>query len=199
MTPDQDDFRRRAIRAALIVAGIAAAIGLVIGIFTAGAVYMSGLVPEDSPEPTVAEAEPDAEDSLPSPSLSPTPTRKESASPSSGTRPADRTRPSPSREPSPSRTRRPQRDQGITLRASASSVGSYGRVTLSGRYPGGNGTTLQVQRREGGSWAAFPTSATVDGGSFSTYVASGQPGPNRFRVVDPTSGKGSNVVVFTVS
>jgi hypothetical protein len=68
-----------------------------------------------------------------------------------------------------------------------------------GSYPGGNGTTLQVQRREGGSWAAFPTSATVDDGTFRTYVESGQPGPNAFRVVDPARGQASNVVVFTVS
>ena len=72
-------------------------------------------------------------------------------------------------------------------------------VSLGGRYPGGNGTTLQVQRREGGSWTAFPTSATVDGATFETHVALGLPGPNRLRVVDPRSGTTSNAVVITVS
>ena len=85
------------------------------------------------------------------------------------------------------------------LRASTSQAASYEEVTLRGRYPGATGTTLQVQRREGGSWAAFPTSATVDGGTFSTFVASGQPGLNEFRVVDPSTGRTSNVVAFTVS
>ncbi len=201
MTPEQDEFRRRAIRAALIVAGIAAVIGLVIGLLTAGAVYMTGLAPDDGPEPTVAVPQDDEEASLPSPSLSPTPSPRPPAesSPSLSPTRAAEGAPRPTRKPSPARTRRPQPDGAIELRASKRRVASYGRVTLSGHYPGGNGTTLRVQRREDGSWVAFPTSATVDGDAFSTYVASGQPGPNHFRVVDPSTGAASNVVVFTVS
>jgi hypothetical protein len=55
-----------------------------------------------------------------------------------------------------------------------------------------------VQRREGASWNAFPTSATVRGGTFRTYVASGRPGPNEFRVVDRRRGLASNIVTFRV-
>ena len=34
---------------------------------------------------------------------------------------------------------------------------------------------------------------------FDTYVALGQPGPNRLRVVDPGSGRTSNAVVVNIS
>lgn len=202
MTPEQDEFRRRAIRAVLMVAGIAVVVGLVVGLLTAGAMYVSGILPtEEPPEPppTVADAGSDEEDSLPSPSLSPTTTPSPEASPSSSPSASARNTPTPSAKPSPTRSRRPEPDRPITLRASTSSAGSFERVTLSGSYPGGNGTSLQVQRREGGSWVPFPTSATVSGGTFSTYVASGQPGPNAFRAVDPSTGRSSNVVVVTVS
>jgi hypothetical protein len=166
----------------------------VVGGLTAGAVYFSGVLPEaesgaDLPKPST-----DDENALPTPSLSPT------ASPS----PRATASPSPSEvaettKPTPTRSAKPRREGAIRLRAGAGTVSTYEQVTLSGRYPGANGTTLEVQRREAGSWAPFPTSATVDGGAFSTYVASGQPGPNRFRVVDPSTGEASNVVVFSVS
>lgn len=81
----------------------------------------------------------------------------------------------------------------ITLDASPKVASTYQRVNLTGRYPGGNGTTLTVQRRQGG-WADFPTSATVRGGSFSTYVQTGRAGVNRFRVVDQSTGKKSKPV-----
>jgi len=206
VTPDQDEFRRRAIRAALTVAGIAVVIGLIIGGLTAGAINLTGLVPETPASPTVATAGAEDDDELPTPSLLPTdtPSPSATASPSPTQQSSGRTAgvadqpsPTPSHKPHKKRTSRPASD--ITLRVSDGSVSAYDEVTLSGSYPGANGTTLQVQRLEGGSWTAFPTSATVDGGRFSTYVASGQQGRNAFRVVDPDSGEASNVVTFTVS
>lgn len=196
MTSD-DDFRRRAIRAALTVAGIAVVIGLAIGGLTAGAIYMTGVLPEAQPTPTPTESV-HGEDSTPSPSLK-TSAPEDSASPSPRQTSRARAKPTPSKTSEPTKTREPERKRPIRLQASASSVGSFEQVTLSGRYPGGNGTTLQVQRREGGSWTSFPTSATVSDGTFSTYVASGQSGPNAFRVVDPSTGRASNVVVVNVS
>ena len=198
MTPEQEEFRRRAVRAALAVAGIAVVIGLVIGGLTSAGIYFSGVLPEPSSAPTLVNEGPSDSDDLPSPSLAPT---REPRSPSetAPTPEATSSPTSPSASPSPTKSRKPKPDQPITLRASTSSAGSFDEVTLSGRYPGGNGTTLQVQRLEGGSWASFPTSATVRGGTFSTFVASGTPGPNRFRVVDPGTGQASNVVTFTVS
>jgi hypothetical protein len=207
VTPDQDEFRRRAIRAALMVAGIAVVIGLVIGGITAGVINMTGLVPEAPASPTtLATAGNEDDDELPTPSLLPTnapaPSATESPSPAktsaktSGV--ADKASPSPSRRPHKQRKSGPPSDD-LTLRVSDSSVSAYDEVTLTGSYPGANGTTLQVQRLEGGSWTSFPTTATVDGGRFSTYVASGQHGRNEFRVVDPDTGEASNVVAFTVS
>jgi hypothetical protein len=200
VTPDQDEFRRRAIRAALTVAGIAVVIGLVIGGITASVVNLTGLVPDapaSTPLPTPGT---DDENALPTPSLLPTTTPSPSASASasaSETEVAEK----PSKSPSHKRDKKPKNRNAsdIRLRASESSVAAYEEVTLSGSYPGANGTTLSVQRFEGGSWTGFPTTATVDGGRFSTFVASGQQGQNRFRVVDPDSGEASNVVVFNVS
>lgn len=194
MRPEQDEFRRRAIRAALAVAGIAAVIGLVIGGLTSTVVYVSGVLPEGEPSPSPTPTVRDDEDALPTPRLAPTPT------PSPGpetTSPSPSTTASPS--PSPTRTKKPEPRREIRLDAGTANAGSFERITLRGRYPGGNGRSLQVQRRESGSWARFPTSATVSGGSFRTYVASGQPGPNPFRVVDPATGATSNVVVVQVS
>jgi hypothetical protein len=198
VTPETYEFRRRAIRAVLTVVGIAAALGLVVGGLTSAAIYMSGVIPEAQRTPPLPEDDNDHE--LPSPELSPTtapsPTRTPSPTTSAAATPTHKTS---KPKPTPTRSNKPRPAGLIELHASTSSASTYERVTLSGSYPGGNGTTLQVQRREGGSWAAFPTSATVDDGTFRTYVESGQPGPNAFRVVDPARGQASNVVVFTVS
>lgn len=208
MTPEQDEFRRRALRAILTVAGIAAVFGLVVGILTVGVVYMSGLDSADDTAPAVAEPEQGTDqndDEIPSPSLKPTasPSARPGAGPSGPSGPSGQadtptSKPSPEQSRSPKKTRSPREQRAIRLRAGAGSAAAYEEVTLSGSYAGRNGVTLQVQRFEGGGWAAFPTSATVDGGSFSTFVASGQSGPNRFRVVDP-SGEASNVVTVNVS
>ncbi len=72
------------------------------------------------------------------------------------------------------------------------------RVDLRGRYPGHGGSRLQVQRLEGGRWSAFPVDVTVRSGGFHTWVASGRPGRNRFRVVDPATGRTSPPVTVTV-
>jgi hypothetical protein len=195
VTHDQDQFRSRAIRATLTVVGIAAVIGLVVGGLTAAAVYLTGLVPaeQDTSAPSVPDPGQNNENELPTPSLLPTksPTPEASAAPSEGATPKATTKPTKKRKPKPARP--------IRLLASSDSVSSFEQVTLSGRYPGGNGTSLQVQRKEGGSWVQFPTSASVEGGSFSTFVASGQSGPNAFRVLDPSTGRMSNVVVVRVS
>lgn len=85
----------------------------------------------------------------------------------------------------------------ISLSASPLEVGQMERIYLTGTFPGGEGASLQVQRFEGG-WTDFPTSASVSGGTFNTYVMTGRSGPNKFRVVDAASGKRSNPVTVTV-
>jgi hypothetical protein len=54
-----------------------------------------------------------------------------------------------------------------------------------------------VQRFENG-WVDFPVSTSVSGGLFDTYVFSGREGLNRFRVIDPDSGRRSNPVRVTI-
>lgn len=99
---------------------------------------------------------------------------------------------SPSPKPERKKPRKPR--SVISLSASPLQVSSMERIYLTGTYPGGEGATLRVQRFEG-SWSDFSgVTASVSGGTFSTYVMTGRSGANRFRVVDPSGGKASNEV-----
>ena len=87
----------------------------------------------------------------------------------------------------------------ITLQAGETSVAPMQRIDLSGVYQDGEGAVLQVQRQgDGDSWEDFPVTTGVSGGTFSTYVQTGRPGVQRFRVRDSDSGLVSNVVSVTV-
>jgi hypothetical protein len=101
----------------------------------------------------------------------------------------------------PTATEKPRKKRhgrtGIVLTARPTTASAMERIYLSGRYPGSDGHTLQVQRFEAG-WTDFPVTTTVSGGRFSTYVQTGNAGKNRFRVLDPASGKASNPVTVTV-
>jgi len=72
------------------------------------------------------------------------------------------------------------------------------RVNLTGTYPKADNVGLQVQRFEEGKWRDFGVSATVRVGTFETYVMTGQSGEQRFRMYDPSSKEGSNVVLVTI-
>lgn len=105
----------------------------------------------------------------------------------------------PTESADPSRSAKPDRNarRAITLSASPTRGAVSERIYLRGTYRGAGGTTLQVQRFQGG-WGDFPVSATVRGGTFETYVQSGQEGPNRFRVVDASTGRASAPVTVTL-
>ncbi|MPZ96247.1 MAG: hypothetical protein GEU96_15375 [Propionibacteriales bacterium] len=176
--PADDELRRKAIRAVLIVAGIAVVLGLVVALTATAALRMAGLSGGDKTAPTFATPRPnEPEPVAPSPSAQ----GSESPDPPASTRPAKKAKPR------------------IVLEASSAAAATMERITLSGTYRGGDGVSLQVQRREDGSWVDFPTTARVESEAFSTYVELGQPGENQLRVVDPESGKASNQVVITVS
>jgi hypothetical protein len=104
----------------------------------------------------------------------------------------------------PARRHHPHRSprhhlRAITLTASPAQVPSFGRIDLRGSYAAPDGTTLQVQQSEpGGAWLDFPTTTSVNGRSFSTYIMTSHTGVNRLRVTDPTTGKVSNVVTVKV-
>jgi hypothetical protein len=89
-------------------------------------------------------------------------------------------------------------DSVISLSASQLSVSQMGRIDLTGTFPGGEGSVLRVQRFEDGSWEDFPITVSVSNETFSTYVQSGQTGPNKFRVKDSDSDKVSNPVTIRV-
>jgi hypothetical protein len=101
----------------------------------------------------------------------------------------------------PTQTGQGPKKAGIRLTATPSDAATYQRVNLTGTYAAAPpGTSLQVQRREGTTWADFASvTASVDAGRFTTWIETGQPGPNRFRVFDAGSGKASNVVVVNIS
>jgi hypothetical protein len=88
--------------------------------------------------------------------------------------------------------------KAISLSASQLSVSAMQQIDLTGTYPGGEGAILQVQRFENGAWSDFPVTVSVSNQTFSTYVQTSQPGPNRFRVVDTDTRKASNEVKVTV-
>ena len=72
------------------------------------------------------------------------------------------------------------------------------RVNLTGTYRKADNVGLQVQRYQDGKWSDFGVSATVRVGTFDTYVMTGQSGEQRFRMYDPATKRGSNVVLVTI-
>ncbi|VXC28142.1 hypothetical protein [Nocardioides sp. AX2bis] len=86
----------------------------------------------------------------------------------------------------------------IVLSAGQEAVGVFGQIDLTGQYADGDGRVLQVERYEGDTWVEFNATVAVTAGSFSTFVQSGQTGPNRFRMVDSSDGTTSNPVTVRV-
>lgn len=91
-------------------------------------------------------------------------------------------------------------EKPISLSAAQTTVAPMANIDLTGVYPGGEGAILQVQRFESGGWQDFPASpVSVSDQTFSTYVQTGQPGVQRFRMLDTGNGEASNVVKVTVA
>jgi hypothetical protein len=96
-------------------------------------------------------------------------------------------------ESPPPKVKKPKKR--ISLQAGQASVAPMGRIDLTGTYPGGEGAVLNVQKFSNGSWQDFYSiSATVTNGTFSTYIQTGTPGMNRFRVIDSDTKLASNEV-----
>jgi hypothetical protein len=87
----------------------------------------------------------------------------------------------------------------ISLSAAQTQVGPMEEIYLTGVFPGGEGTVLQVQRFENGRWEDFPVDAVVSNKTFSTYVQTAKAGVNRFRVRDTNGPAVSNDVRVKVS
>lgn len=105
--------------------------------------------------------------------------------------------PTGSGRPTDLNTDKPKRE--ISLSAGQQSVPSFGEIDLTGTYPLGEGSILQVQRFENGRWMGFySVSVTVNGGSFSTFVQTSRTGTNKFRVIDTDTDTKSNAVKVQV-
>lgn len=102
----------------------------------------------------------------------------------------------PTSSPPPSSSK-PKR--AITLTVSPRTAPSFARITLTGTYRAPDGTSLRVQRLEGGGWVDFPVTTTVSGGRFSTYIQTGHTGLNRIRMTDVVDGRSSEVASFTIT
>lgn len=164
----------------LVVGGVASLVAL-------GAADVAGVAGDDSGQTATVE-----------PSLYIPPRTSASGEGSPSTTPAGSATSEPA-EPKSTKPTKPRRKrQGISLSASPKRVAEMERINLDGRYRTDNGTTVQVQRFEGGRWVDFPTSATVRGGSYSTYVMTGRTGKNRFRVIDESTGRKSAPVTVIV-
>lgn len=209
---DPQDWHARAIGALGAVLAVALVVGGVVGAVAYGAAQVTGLTGGDpvALDPG-APGSPAAASSASSASASSKRAASDStATPTEPAPPAKPTeRPTPSRSPSPTpdhEHRHPQAHHhrkhaasgSLTLSASPHHVGHMGRIDLSGHYRGHDGATLVVQRFEAGHWARFPVTAQVRGGGFHTWVASGHRGPNRFRVVDESTGAASGAVTVRV-
>jgi hypothetical protein len=224
----QPEWRRQLVVSLSKVVGIAVTVGLVVGGLALAGADALGLTDEDPapqadrPAPTGAASA----TSSPTPSRSTSPSSTQSSTPSAapstkvGTRAASPDRQTDTPSPVTHEKRHPRLDQQrqrqshadrarhrrarhhqqsavLTMSASPRHTHKYGRVSLSGRYPGHNGVTLQVQRAEP-HWHDFPVTVTVRGGRFHTWVESGYPGPNRFRVKDKRTGTTSAPVTVWV-
>jgi hypothetical protein len=182
-----DDYETPWTRQLLVGLGALVAVALVIGgvvsVVALGAAKVTGL---DDAAPTATQPP-----SLYLPSGEPTTT------PEAFPDPAGSHEPSPTEPPTQAPKPRKKRAKSISLQAFPHKVSANQRINLTGVYAGGEGARLQVQRFEG-RWTDFPVNASVSGGQFNTYIFTGRSGLNRFRVVDPGSGRKSNAVRVSV-
>lgn len=86
----------------------------------------------------------------------------------------------------------------ISLTVAQQSVAPMQQIDLTGTYPAGEGAILQVQRFDNGAWSDFPVTMSVSGGTFATFVQTGQVGENTFRVLDTSTQVASNEIAVTV-
>lgn len=177
---DGDDEHDDQVRNALLK-GLAAVviIGLVIAIGTVLVVRALGL-DDDSAAGPVGSGSSGPVEPLPTTAL-PVP-GEESASASD--------------DPTDKPTKRPK--GALQLQVSPIQASAMERINLTGTYRGNDNVPLEVQRYEDGTWSNFGVQATVRVGTYATYIMTGRAGENRFRMFDPTTKRGSNVVLVTI-
>ncbi len=191
MTEDQEERTERPVLNGLIaLAAVALTVGLVLGGLTLVATKMLGIGDESG-----GSGSPEARDTL----YLPKPEKTEGSGPLVTL--ATETGDDETETDEPEKTEKTETEdaEGISLSAGQTSVENFGRIDLTGTYPGGEGAILQVQRFEGGSWSDFEATISVSNETFSSYIQTGVSGENRFRVIDKATGKTSNEVKVTVA
>ncbi len=168
------EHRKAQVRGALVkaLAGVVV-IGVAIALGTTIVVRVLGLDESDSPGPLGS----------PSARSEPLPT---TALPVPGEDETD--------EPDPTKTPDSAKTGAMRLSISPVSARPMERVNLTGTYKGADNVGLQVQRFEDGNWRDFGVTATVRVGTYETYIMTGRPGEQRFRMYDPQANEGSNAV-----
>ncbi len=182
MNDDLSDEERSAqVRSALFKAlGVLVVIGVLIFLGTTIMVRALGLNDDSGTGPSA-----------------PSPTRRPARSPPRRC-PSPGTRASPSDEPSESESPDAGPPGRIELAISPVLARPMERVNFTGTYKGADALQLEVQRFEDGKWSDFGVQATVRVGTFETYIMTGRTGENRFRVFDPQTKEGSNVILVTI-
>ena len=154
------------------------------------------------PIPKDTASAPDVADGTPTPtdtsspvittSPTPTPTPTSSSSPTTSASPP----------PTSSSVTPPAVISNISLSASPASVAAMAPIQLIGRFPGGDGHVMLVERKEPGdtSWHSFPVpGVAVAGGTFTQVIQIGKTGLSYVRMVDQDTHAVSNAVTVTVS
>lgn len=181
------DENRPVLAGLLALVGVAVAVGLVAAVTVVAGAHMLGL---GGGHAAAVAGEGDAT------LVVPRPQKTQPASGPSITLGSGPTSSGPTNTPRPT-IRTPKKQ--ISLQAGETSVAPMGRIDLTGTYPGGEGAVLNVQKFSNGSWQDFYSiSATVTNGTFSTYIQTGTPGLNRFRVIDSDTHLASNEVKVTI-
>lgn len=173
----------------LALIGVGVVVGLIAGLGALAGARVVGVGDESSDTSSGGEASM----YLPKPERT-----KPAAGPDITLRPGQESVPANTEPSEPKTTKKPK--QVISLSAAQTEVAPMQNIDLTGTYPGGEGAILQVQRFENGAWEDFPASpVSVSDQTFSTYVLTGIPGQQRFRMIDTGSGKTSNEVKVMVN
>ncbi len=190
MTDDQDRTERPVLNGLIALAAVALTVGLVLGGVVLVGTRMLGIGDSGG-----GGSSPEARDTL----YLPKPEKTEGSGPlvTLATEADDDETDSEPEETE--KTKSEDAKEGISLSAGQTSVENFGRIDLTGTYPGGEGAILQVQRFESGSWSDFEATISVSDETFSSYIQTGVSGENRFRVIDKATGETSNEVKVTVA
>lgn len=188
-----EEDRAAQVRSALLKAlGVIVAVAVVIALGTTLVVHALGLNDNDSTGPAGAGA------TAPDPVLPTTALPAPSSGTSEEPEPSTDASPSASSSASPGSSASPVSTGKIRLDISPVQVQPNERVNLTGRYRGADNVGLEVQRFQNGTWQDFGVGVTVRLGTYSTYIQTGRPGEQRFRVYDPAADQSSNVGLVTI-